>query len=569
MGAGAAAALPAAASAETLEVNTLNSASADGTCATTPNGCSLADAIGVANGLAGRDQIVFSSSLSGSITPVVDLPTVTQALDINGPGAETLAISGGDARRILKIAQSVDVDIDGLTFRNGRSDDTPEMGAAIYALAGADLTIADSAFTDNKAINLPAGFKNPSGGAIYAGTDSRLEVSGSTFTGNVADGTPDLSSYGGAIASRGIVSISGSTLSGNTATSSVGPGVHGQGGAIAVLSIRRLTISKSTISGNQATGEAGSGGGLYVDTRKPRILSSTISGNYATFRGGGAVISGTGRISSSTIANNSAGEFGGGLYGIPRGAGGSAGMLNTIVADNSTPGGAGGDDIYDSGAIADFSLIEDSDSPRLSLTGSNNVLGVDPGLSPLADNGGPTQTHAIGLSSPAVDAGESSFFDDQRGVLRPHGGADDIGAFEFLAPGGDPSPKSVAGPSLTAPGTQNQHGKRVKIKLTAGAAEAVKLIARGRVVGVGGNKRGRAQAAGKKSRSFPLKRVSKRAKAGKSKTLRLTPKRKRDSKRIIKQLRRGKKLTARTSVKLTDSAGNKTVESTSVRLRAK
>src|SRR6185503_518152 len=53
-------------------------------------------------------------------------------------------------------------------------------------------------------------------------------------------------------------------------------------------------------------------------------------------------------------------------------------------------------------------------------------------LAPLADNGGPTLTHALLLGSPAVDAGAPSGFPstDQRGVPRPFGPYADIGAFE-------------------------------------------------------------------------------------------------------------------------------------------
>ncbi len=65
----------------------------------------------------------------------------------------------------------------------------------------------------------------------------------------------------------------------------------------------------------------------------------------------------------------------------------------------------------------------------------------DPGLEALADNGGPTDTHAVEENSPALDKGKSNGLgEDQRGVIRPfdfpgvenaEGGDDsDIGAFE-------------------------------------------------------------------------------------------------------------------------------------------
>jgi uncharacterized repeat protein (TIGR01451 family) len=59
---------------------------------------------------------------------------------------------------------------------------------------------------------------------------------------------------------------------------------------------------------------------------------------------------------------------------------------------------------------------------------------LDAILDPLADNGGPTQTHALVTGSPAVDAagpGCPPPNTDQRGVSRPQGAACDIGSFEL------------------------------------------------------------------------------------------------------------------------------------------
>ena len=60
---------------------------------------------------------------------------------------------------------------------------------------------------------------------------------------------------------------------------------------------------------------------------------------------------------------------------------------------------------------------------------------IDPLLGALADNGGPTQTHALLTGSPAIDAAgdcvaDLSITTDQRGISRPQGTACDIGAFE-------------------------------------------------------------------------------------------------------------------------------------------
>ena len=63
---------------------------------------------------------------------------------------------------------------------------------------------------------------------------------------------------------------------------------------------------------------------------------------------------------------------------------------------------------------------------------------ADPLLGPLHDNGGFTQTMALGSGSPAIDAvpttGAGCAPTDQRGISRPQGAACDIGAFEFAPP---------------------------------------------------------------------------------------------------------------------------------------
>jgi hypothetical protein len=87
------------------------------------------------------------------------------------------------------------------------------------------------------------------------------------------------------------------------------------------------------------------------------------------------------------------------------------------------------------------------------FSGSYNVIGIgtgcaangpgdlataNAGLGPLADNGGPSQTHALLASSPAIDRAPaeingcgSTVSSDQRGVARPWNGSCDAGAFEF------------------------------------------------------------------------------------------------------------------------------------------
>lgn len=74
------------------------------------------------------------------------------------------------------------------------------------------------------------------------------------------------------------------------------------------------------------------------------------------------------------------------------------------------------------------------------LTGTADLNSTNPLLGPLADNGGPTRTHAPLRSSPAIDAvpladgtdaNGNPLRTDQRGVARPQGTAFDIGSVEL------------------------------------------------------------------------------------------------------------------------------------------
>ena len=67
---------------------------------------------------------------------------------------------------------------------------------------------------------------------------------------------------------------------------------------------------------------------------------------------------------------------------------------------------------------------------------------ADPLLGPLQNNGGPTDTQALGAGSPAIDAGDPATCSatDQRGVARPQRARCDIGAFEYVPPPPPPQP---------------------------------------------------------------------------------------------------------------------------------
>src|SRR5829696_1007184 len=181
-----------------------------------------------------------------------------------------------------------------------------------------------------------------------------------------------------------------------------------------ILNLGTLEVNNSTISGNRAG--TFSGGIHNVGTLT--VNSSTISGNSAgTDNGGiGNASAGTLTVNNSTISGNSANNNGGGI-----GNGSTATLNNTIVANN------------EGGNCAGLPVTDDGGNLEWPGNDCGFALSADPLLGPLADNGGPTQTHALQPDSPAIDAAVECPppATDQRGVSRPQGDACDIGSFEL------------------------------------------------------------------------------------------------------------------------------------------
>jgi uncharacterized repeat protein (TIGR01451 family) len=219
---------------------------------------------------------------------------------------------------------------------------------------------------------------------------------------------------------------------------------------LAVNGTGNLTLNETTVSGGAAPGFTGTssslGGGVYNRLGTVTLTNSTVSGNSAIF-GGGVYnsFSGTTTLTNSTISGNSA-SSGGGVY-INAG---TATLTRTLVSGNTAASGA---EISGTITADDFNLFGHS-----GLTNAQAFSGFTPGpsditatsdgtdptplaniLAPLANNGGPTQTHALVAGSPAIDAvgaGCPPPATDQRGVSRPQpaGGNCDIGSFEIMPP---------------------------------------------------------------------------------------------------------------------------------------
>lgn len=274
-----------------------------------------------------------------------------------------------------------------------------------------NVTIQIAVFNENKA-HFGGGIMNRSG---------TLVLQNAVFNNNTAY------YYGGGIRHSGVdgssIIINDSTFSGNSA------GLLG-GGFINMYSSQSIiTLTSTTFSGNIADG--GGGFSSVSDTTSTVTISNvTFSDNSADYLGGGGyLIMSNATVKNSTFSNNHDTSGGGALYN--NGASPSIqnsifwGNSSEIFNDSTTGNGISAPTIIDS-------VISTGCPAGATCT---NIITTDPKLGPLADNGGSTQTLALGDGSSAIDMGAQNSTcaaTDQRGVMRPQGGGCDIGAYEAL-----------------------------------------------------------------------------------------------------------------------------------------
>jgi hypothetical protein len=440
---------------------------------------SLRQALVDANAAPDADTIVFAAGVTGQIALGSEL-LASEPTTIEGPGAGVLTLNGTDATRILSVNTSgAEVSISGLTFADGL---TTGSGGALQSDNTA-LTIRDSVFTGNDA--------GGHGGAIHVNRGS-LTMSGSRLSGNTSN------DYGGGLHVEYLsapLTVSDSTITGNTA------GRYG-GGLSVYDQSAPIVVERTTLSGNAAI--TGDGGGIWFEdvyeNQPVTVRNSTVSANTAGEGGGGisfgenfsgdnlvvntTVVGNTARagagivfgdqdtanerlgtfsLRSSTVTGNTATEAGGGvLRGVPRdyySSDSALTVLGSVIAGNTA--GTGGPDFGQANITGDLtignSLVGEIDRASFVEDPAGTVLiGVDPKLGALADNGGPTQTRLPALDSPLVDAGLAGGLEtDQRGLARTFDvasvaqtlGSDgtDIGAAELI---------HNAPPTLAMPGAQ-------------------------------------------------------------------------------------------------------------------
>lgn len=377
---------------------------------------------------------------------------ITTPVSIEGPTTSKLTVTGNNAVRVFNVDLAGTGNAAGLsnmTITGGFTTDNAD-GAGIY-LADNELTLTNVNLTGNNA--------SRNGGGIYVagGMGTKLTINSSIIAGNSAvNGNPTVTTNGGGIYgnSSSTIEIENSTVANNTAKN---------GGGFFLNNGTNVNAIGSTFNGNIATtsdavGNRG-GGLMFILTGTAAFTNSTISGNKALVRDGGAIlISSFGTavtLNNTTVAFNEAAGVGGGFKFTDNGQG--AIFNSSIVAKNT---GGSAPDI--SGPFTPMNINGSNNligvGDGVTFTDPNNLIGslispgapIDPMLKPLANNGGPTMTHALRPGSPALDQGFNilgsvTVPNDQRGANRTYDdplatptliGSDntDIGSFERQAP---------------------------------------------------------------------------------------------------------------------------------------
>ena len=339
-----------------------------------------------------------ASDYGGGLLNYRSNPTLTNVI-FSGNAAD----NGGGLYNYQSSPSLTDVTFSGNTT-------TRENGGGLYNYQSSP-SLTDMIFNGNTAEN---------GGGMYNYYDSSPSLTNVTFSGNTA-----VLAGGGMYNWRSNTSLTDVTFSGNTAD--VGGGISSNTSSPILKNV--------TFSDNMA--DVGGGGMYNYYNSSPSLTNVTFSGNTATSYGGGIYNyydSSTG-LTNVTFSGNTA-DVGGGIY-IERSSstldnvilwGNSASSSPEIYNDatsltsvaNSVVAGSGG-----SGASWDIALGTD---------GGGN-LDADPLLQPLANNGGFTETMALGVGSAAINAGNDAACPttDQRGVNRSLYAPCDIGAYEFGA----------------------------------------------------------------------------------------------------------------------------------------
>jgi hypothetical protein len=323
----------------------------------------------------------FDDPVGGTCNPGVSC-SLRQAADFDTPGQPKVILLNAGTYELSQGALDVFQNGDGSTSfliqgagARATTIDGNGSGQVLHIVEGSDAVINDITATGGNA-------GTGSGGGIGIDGAAKLTLSRSTVSGNRAE-------YGAGIEVGGTLIASASTVSGNVTNAAAStPSPQAGGGGLYVTG--QASLTNLTISGNVAHDAIfiALGGGLYVNNGDVQAQNVTIAGNT--------------------------GDSGGGIW--TGGTGASVNLVSTIVSGNSP-----------AACVGVFSGDHNMGADDCGLQSTS-----DPLLGPLINNGGPTDTRALSVTSPAINAGAGCPATDQRGLSRI--GVCDIGAFEYRPP---------------------------------------------------------------------------------------------------------------------------------------
>ncbi len=231
------------------------------------------------------DPTVFASPQTITMSSTLVLSETAGPEAIDGPGANIVTVSGGNAVGVFSVTSGVTASLTSLTITGGKTDSN---GGGIEN--DGTMTITNCSITGNTACSR---FVDIAGGGI----DNRgtLTLADSTIANNFTGGN------GGGIDNRGTLTVTDSTIA-NNSNRSGGSGIENDG---------TMTVTDSTVANNSS-----SGGGGIDNLGTLTITDSTIDDNSAGYESSGRGIynGGTMTIIDSTIDNNGAFFHGGGIY---------------------------------------------------------------------------------------------------------------------------------------------------------------------------------------------------------------------------------------------------------------
>lgn len=310
---------------------------------------------------------------------------ITGQISILGDEASSTIVDAALIDRVFEVRPDASLDLKRVTVTGGLSGTSSEGGGI---LSRGDLTVSNSTIAENN-----AGY----GGGLYV-ADGTSSITATLIADNRSSawtGNSGIGGGGGIYAGGGTVLVNGSTIAENSAQGG-GAGISVSGGA--------LVLANSTISRNRASGDGAAVLVAQSSTSSATLTYVTVAENVSAH----AAVYGPAEVSNSIMLAN---ETSGGYWGANDAFGVHSGGYNLVGIGWPTTFNGPGDQI---------------------------VRNASQFLGPLQDNGGPTWTHALLPSSPAIDAADPLAYPatDQRGIPRSQdgngdgGNEPDIGAFE-------------------------------------------------------------------------------------------------------------------------------------------